>query len=75
MSRFPFEEDFRHRFGEFEEWRGRYRFIGRCACADPVQPEKVTGRRSIPRRIRDQRVTSARPAEARPTALPRRHQG
>ena len=75
MSRFPFEEDFRHRFGEFEEWRGRYLFIGRSACGDPVQPEEVTVRRPIPRRIRDQRVAAARPAKARAPVLPRRHQG
>jgi hypothetical protein len=75
MSRFPFEEDFRHRFGEFEEWRGRYLFIGRCACGDPVQPEAVTVRQPIPRRIRDQRVTAARPGKASAPVLPRRHQG
>jgi hypothetical protein len=73
MSRFPFEEDFRHRFGEFEEWRGRYLFIGRCACGDPVQPEAVTVRQPIP--WRDQRVNAARPGEARAPILQRRHQG
>jgi hypothetical protein len=75
MSRFPFEEDFRHRFGEFEEWRGRYLFIGRWACGDPAQPEVATVRQPIPRRIRNRRVTAARPARASASVLPRRHQG
>jgi hypothetical protein len=75
MTRFPFEEDPRHRFGEFEEWKGRYIFIGRYACGDPVQPEETTVRQPIPRRMRDHRATAARPAEARQAAIARRRQG
>ena len=74
MTRFPFEEDPRHRFGEFEEWRGRYIFIGRYACGDPVQAEEATLRQPIPRRMRGNRATAARPAEARRPAIARRRQ-
>ena len=40
MSRFPFEEDYRHRFGEFEEWRGRYLFIGDAPAAILSSPKR-----------------------------------
>jgi hypothetical protein len=74
MARFPFEEDYRHRFGEFEEWRGCHIFIGRHPCIDPCQPQISTVGQTIPRRVRDHRV-SARQSRPRGAALPRRHQG
>jgi hypothetical protein len=75
MSRFPFEEDYRHRFGEFEEWRGRYIFIGRHPCVDPFQPEAPTIRLPIPRRMRNHRLGGARPVKVGVVALPHRRKG
>lgn len=69
MSRFPFEEDPRHRFGEFEEWRGRYIFIGREACGDPVAPETVKRLPPMARRGRRRAVTPGTPARKRRHAL------
>jgi hypothetical protein len=75
MARFPFEEDYRHRFGEFEEWRGCYIFIGRHPCVDPYQPAKATIRQPIPRRVHARHVTAAAPAKQHAPARPRRQQG
>jgi hypothetical protein len=60
MARFPFEEDGRHRFGEFHrEWTGRYIFIGRFACEGP-----------LPRRAPDHQGTDP-PARPRPMTIRR----
>jgi hypothetical protein len=49
MTRFPFEEDTRFRFGAFHELVRRYIFIGREAPADRRPPARpAAGRRSTP---------------------------
>ena len=70
MSRFPFEEDGRHRFGEFHrEWTGRYIFIGRCACRHPWQPTPARGQRFAEPPIQRNPMTIRRPTGARIPAL------
>jgi hypothetical protein len=65
MSRFPFEEDSRHRFGEFHrEWTGRYIFIGRSPCTDPWQPTPARVHRFAEPPIRRHPMTIRRPAGA-----------
>jgi hypothetical protein len=72
MTRFPFEEEDRHRFGEFDEWRGCHLVIGRHPSVDPCQPEVSTIRRPMPRRMRLHHPAAASPPRLR-AALPRRH--
>ena len=70
MSRFPFEEDGRHRFGEFHrEWTGRYIFIGRCACADPWQPTPARALHLAEPPIQRNPMTIRRPIGARDPAF------
>ncbi len=73
MSRFPFEEDFRHRFGEFQEWTGRYLFIGRCACSGPQPRLEPTVLQPLPR-VRRYRLSATRPTAAPGEAFTSKHQ-